>query len=268
MDTAPIAPLSLFERFLAPDAPLVLDVRREPAYGEDDRMVMRALRPEGDLAGFARAHAAGRDIVVYCVKGAEVGHEAAQALRDAGLPAVHLEGGLRAWKAAGLPRFRRQEPWRVPGGSRWITRERPKIDRVACPWLVLRFLDPLARFDYVPREQVFEAASARGAVPYDIPGAQLSHRGERCSFDAFLEDFALEDEALGALATIVRGADTGRHELAPECAGLAAASLGLSRRHPDDDHAMLREALPLYDALYAECLARVRGEREVHTWSA
>lgn len=268
MDTVPITPHSLFERLLSRDAPLVLDVRREPAYLEDERMLMRALRPETDLPRYARGYAAGRDVVVYCVKGAEVGCEAAAALRDAGVKAVHLEGGLRAWRAAGLPTFVRREAWRVPGGSRWITRERPKIDRVACPWLILRFLDPLARFDYVPRERVFEEAKVREAVAYDIPGAELSHRGERCSFDALIEDFGLEDPALAALATIVRGADTDRHDLAPECAGLVAASLGLSRRHPDDDHAMLREALPMYDALYAECLARVRGTREVHTWSA
>jgi rhodanese-related sulfurtransferase len=266
MDTVPIDPLSLFSR-LASNRPLaVLDVRREPAYLEDGRMVMRALRPAGELVDFARRHADGTEIAVYCVKGHEVSREAAAKLSQAGFDARYLEGGINAWKAAGLPTFAPKATWRVPGGSRWITREHPKIDRVACPWLVLRFLDPLARFDYVPTPQVFEQAKAREAIPYDIPGAEVTHRGERCSFDAIIEDFAIDDPALHALATIVRGADTGRHDLAPECAGLAAASLGLSRQHPDD-HDMLAHALPMYDALYAECRARIGGEAEVHRWN-
>jgi len=266
MDTVKTDSLSLFSRLASNEPVVVLDVRREPAFQEDGRMLMRALRPSGDLVQFARNHAAGRDIVVYCVKGHEVGSDSAAALRQAGFEARYLEGGIDAWKAAGLPTFAARSQWKVPGGSRWITREHPKIDRVACPWLVLRFLDPLATFDYVPTAEVFEQAKAREAIPYDIPGAELTHRGERCSFDALIEDFALHDPALDALATIVRGADTGRHDLAPECAGLAAASLGLSRQHPDD-HDMLAHALPVYDALYAECRARLSGEQEVHRWN-
>ena len=133
-------------------------------------------------------------------------------------------------RRARLPTIVAPPDWRVPGGSRWITRERPKIDRIACPWLIQRFIDPLARFDYVPKERVFDEAKAREAVPYDIPGAVVTHRGERCSFDALIEDFALHDPALDLLATIVRGADTDRVDLALQCAGLVATSLGLSRR--------------------------------------
>ena len=148
------------------------------------------------------------------------------------------------------------------GSSRWITRERPKIDRIACPWLVLRFIDPKAEFLYVPPERVIAEGREHGAEPYDIPGVHFSHNGERCSFDAFIEEFALRDEALERVALIVRGADTGAPTLAPEAAGLLAISLGLSQMH-DDDHAMLQVGLIVYDALYAWA-RHASGER--HGW--
>ena len=149
--------------------------------------------------------------------------------------------------------------------SRWITRERPKIDRIACPWLIRRFIDPAAEFLYVPKERVFEQAARHHAVAYDIPGAPISHEGERCSFDALQKVFGLHRPALDLLATIVRGADTDRLDLAPQSAGLLAFSLGLSRLH-EDDHAMLAAAMPLYDALYAWCSDRVQGQDEPHNW--
>jgi hypothetical protein len=134
----------------------------------------------------------------------------------------------------------------------WVTRERPKIDRIACPWLILRFIDAQAQFHYVPADQVLGLATQTGAIPYDIPGVELTHAGELCSFDAFLKKYRLEDSALSQLATIVRGADTARLDLAPQSAGLHAISLGLSATIPDD-HQMLRHGLVLYDALYAWC---------------
>jgi rhodanese-related sulfurtransferase len=245
----------------------VLDVRRDAAYAEDPHLIAGALRPEGDLAAFAARHANGRPVVTYCVKGAEVGSDAAALLARAGHDATFLEGGLRGWRAGSLPTIRVRPDWRVPGGSRWITRARPKIDRIACPWLIRRFIDPLARFDYVPAAQVLEEARSRSAVPYDIEGAHVTHRGERCSFDALIEDFGLADPALDHLALIVRGADTGRPELAPQSAGLLAASLGLSHRC-EDDHEMLEQGMPLYDGLYAWCRAEAAGVRETHTWTA
>jgi hypothetical protein len=148
--------------------------------------------------------------------------------------------------------------------SRWITRERPKIDRIACPWLVLRFIDPRAEFYYVPTDQVFAQAQRLNAVPYDIPGAPITHHWELCSFDALLKAFALDLPALWALARIVRGADTTRLSLAPQSAGLLAISLGLSALYADD-HAMLNAALPVYDALYAWCRD---GKGETHGWNA
>ena len=150
--------------------------------------------------------------------------------------------------------------------TKWITRERPKIERIACPWAVLRFIDPMAEFFYVPAEQVFAEAKRLGAVPYDVPGAPITHEWELCSFDSLMKAFELRDPALLQMARIVRGADTTRPSLAPECAGLLAISLGLSALHADD-HAMLEAALPMYDALYAWC-CNAQEETETHGWNA
>jgi rhodanese-related sulfurtransferase len=266
MDNISIDSHTLRSRIGSPQAPLVLDVRRDAAFEGDDRMIAAALRPDGDPVAFVARHAAGRPVVAYCVRGHEVSQEAARALSRAGYESAFLEGGIEAWRAAGLATIRRRPDWHVPGGSRWITRSRPKIDRIACPWLIRRFIDPLARFDYVPVERVMAQALEREAVPYDIPGAVVTHRGERCSFDALLEDFDLRDPALDRLATIVRGADTNRVDLAPQCAGLLAASLGLSERF-ERDHEMLEQAMPVYDGLYAWCRREVQGGNESHSWN-
>ncbi|RYU61333.1 chromate resistance protein [Methylolobus aquaticus] len=145
---------------------------------------------------------------------------------------------------------------------KWITRERPKIDRIACPWLIARFIDKDAEFLYVPAGDVFRMANETGAVPYDIPGAELSHDGELCSFDTFLRKYDLSDPALLQLAVIVRGADTSRLDLTPQSAGLYALSLGLSHQFADD-HEMLRHGLVMYDALYAWCR---HCQAETHNW--
>lgn len=145
----------------------------------------------------------------------------------------------------------------------WITRERPKIDRVACPWLITRFVDPTAVFHFVPAAEVRTRAKALGATPFDVAGVELTHDGPRCSFDAFVDKYRLSDPALAELATIVRGADTARLDLAPQCAGLLAVSLGLSRLFADD-HEMLRQGFVVYDALYA--WARY-AKSETHTWN-
>jgi hypothetical protein len=146
---------------------------------------------------------------------------------------------------------------------KWITRERPKIDRIACPWLIARFIDKQPEFLFVPTGDVLRVAGETGAVPYDIPGVELTHVGEECSFDTFLKKYGLADPALRDLAVIVRGADTDRLSLAPQCAGLLAISLGLSHNFTDD-HKMLEHGLVMYDALYAWC-CHARGER--HSWN-
>lgn len=145
---------------------------------------------------------------------------------------------------------------------KWITRERPKIDRIACPWLIARFIDQEAEFLYVPSGEVLSIASDTGAIPYDIPGVELSHEGELCSFDAFLKKYVLDDPALQQLAVIVRGADTSRLHLTPESAGLYALSLGLSQQFADD-HEMLKHGMVMYDALYAWCK---HCQKETHNW--
>jgi hypothetical protein len=144
----------------------------------------------------------------------------------------------------------------------WITRERPKIDRIACPWLVARFIDRDAEFLYVPAGDVLRIAEKTGAIPYDIPGVELSHVGELCSFDAFLAKYGLSDPALKQLAVIVRGADTSQLELTPQSPGLYALSLGLSQNFLDD-HEMLRHGMVMYDALYAWCQY---CQAETHNW--
>jgi hypothetical protein len=145
---------------------------------------------------------------------------------------------------------------------KWVTRERPKIDRIACPWLISRFIDREPQFLYVPAAEVLATAHKTGAVPYDIPGVEMSHVGGLCSFDAFLAKYHLAEPALQQLAAIVRGADTSRLELTPQSAGLYALSLGLSQLYADD-HEMLRHGLVMYDALYAWCRS---GQGEAHNW--
>jgi len=267
---ASVSPSISPEQFSAllgrPDAPLVLDVRRPERFAESARIAPRARRcAPAEVARFAATAGPGRAIV-YCVHGQEVSEQAAAELRAAGWDARYLQGGIEGLVERGLPTVRKRPDLGVTGeaASRWITRERPKIDRIACPWLVQRFIDPAAEFIYVPTAQVFEEARRLGAVAYDIPGGAITHEGELCSFDTLLAAFELEDPALLALAVIVRGADTDRLDLAPQSAGLKAFSLGLSRLHAADDLAMLAAALPLYDALYAWCR---EARSEPHSWN-
>jgi rhodanese-related sulfurtransferase len=253
-----IAPSELRALLGRPDAPVLLDARRAERFAESPWLLPAAVREAAGAPGTA---------VAYCVHGHEVSQQAAAQLRAQGWQARYLEGGIEAWREAGGLAIRKRPDLGVTGEqpSRWITRERPKIDRVACPWLIRRFIDPRAEFFYVPTAQVFGEAQRLGAVPYDIPGAPISHAWERCSFDALIEAFELKDAALQALAAIVRGADTDRLSIAPQSAGLLALSLGLSRLHAQDDAAMLEAAMPMYDALYAWC-AQAQGE--THTWRA
>jgi hypothetical protein len=146
---------------------------------------------------------------------------------------------------------------------KWITRERPKVDRIACPWLIARFIDADAEFLFARPAEVLERAAREGATPFDVEGVELSHDGPRCSFDAFLEKYRLDDPALEEIATIVRGADTAHFELAPQAAGLLAVSIGLSQMYRDD-HEQLAAGFLVYDALYAWCKY---AHEETHTWN-
>jgi rhodanese-related sulfurtransferase len=229
---------------------VVLDVRRQRAYRDAGDTISGALRRDPEaVAGWSSTLPAASDTVVYCVHGHEVSQGVAKALEQRGMHASYLEGGIEAWKAQGGPLDRK------PAGaaSRWVTRERPKIDRIACPWLISRFIDRDAEFLYVPKERVREAAEEREAVPYDVAGVRFTHEGDLCSFDAFIRHYRLgSDAALARLALIVRGADTGRPDLAPQVPGLLAISQGLARNFADD-HEMLKHGMVAYDALYAWC---------------
>lgn len=261
MDTvAPaITPPELQRRIGTAAAPLVIDVRRKEAFAADETLIAGATWRDpfavGDWQKYLPRH---RQVIVYCAHGHEISRNACEALRVAGVDARWLEGGIEAWRALRAPMLRKRGDPAVPSApgapSVWITRERPKIDRIACPWLIRRFIDPMALFEFAPAGEVVERARKSGATPYDVAGATFTHRGERCSFDALIEDFALSDPALDRLAAIVRGADTGRPDLTPQSAGLLAISLGLGENFRDD-HELLERGLVVYDALYAWCRA-------------
>ena len=245
--TDPISPSELKVSLGAHPPPTLIDVRRPEAFARDPVMIAQAERREPDAVdAWSRELEPWREVVVYCVHGHEVSQNAAAALAERGLTARFLEGGLEGWRAAGGATQQARAP------TRWVTRERPKIDRIACPWLIRRFIDPRAEFFYVPSAEVRAFAEANGAEPYDVADVKYSHRGPRCSFDAFIDIHGLSDAALADLATIVRGADTAALELAAQAAGLLAVSRGLSRMFTDD-FAMLRWGMLVYDALYAWC---------------
>ena len=256
-----ISAQTLYSRLGTAAAPPIIDVRREPSFAAADGMIAGAIRrPPETLNNWSADIARNRPVVVYCVRGHEVSQGAAAALRDAGIEAYFLIGGIEEWTEAGLPLRNKG----IETSSRWVTREKPKIDRIACPWLIRRFIDPEATFLYVPTGRVFDTAREKDATAYDIPGAEpFSHEGEKCSFDAFLKVYDIHDPALDALALIVRGADTDRLKLAPQCPGLLAITLGLSANFPDD-HAMLEHGMVMYDALYSWCRS-LRGV--THGWN-
>lgn len=243
-----------------PGRPLLVDVRRKPAFRDAAEAISGALRRDPEsVAEWVKTFPPASSVVVYCVHGHEVSQGVAEALAGSGIEARYLEGGIEGWKAKEGPLDRKPKA----ASTRWVTRERPKIDRIACPWLISRFVDRDAEFLYVPTKEVRDTAKARDAVPYDVPDAHFTHDGDLCSFDAFLKHYGLAgDPALARLALIVRGADTAKLELAAQAPGLAAVSLGLSRIF-QDDHEMLKHGMVLYDALYAWCKDR---QDEVHTW--
>lgn len=259
-----ITPSQLARMIGLPEAPAILDVRDDADFGADPRTLPAAVRRDyRSVADWAPAFA-GRRVVVVCQKGLKLSQGVAAWLRHAGAAAETLDGGFEAWTTAGGPLVRPDAlpPHDARGRTVWVTRVRPKVDRIACPWLIRRFVDPAAVFLFVAPSEVMAVAERFGAAPFDIEGAFWSHRGEACTFDVMLEEFGLRSEPLERLAAIVRGADTARLDLAPQAAGLLAASLGLSRMHRDD-LAQLEAGMPLYDAFYRWCRDAVG---EAHNW--
>jgi len=281
----PISAQDLWNLIGTEQAPVILDVRRRDFYESSPHLLpgSRWRDPE-QFATWLPTLDRSKPIVVTCKAGKELSQFVTAELRAAGFTAAMLTGGYEAWAEAGLPfvdrkTFDRFAPRRDSDDSRagpsqssaarpsvWVTRRRPKIDRIACPWLIQRFIDTEAKFLFVDPTYVKEAAHEVGGIPYDIEGVELGHDGPRCSFDTILKVFGLEGEPhLAKLAVIVRGADTARHDIAPEASGLHAISLGLSALAGDDDHGLLRKGFMVYDALFA--WLRFAGE-ERHNWPA
>ena len=244
-----------------PEAPTVVDVRTEEDFAADPRLIPTLLRHSHDLIADLAPALAGHAVVIACQRGRKLSEGAAALLRALGVAAESLDGGTVAWAEAGLPMVPAAA---LPATHRWVTRQRPKIDRIACPWLIRRFIDPTAEFLYVAPPEVPAVAERFAATPFDVEGVPISHRAERCSFDALLDDFGLHTEALDRLALVVRAADTDRHDLSPQAAGLLAVSVGLSRQYRDD-LAQLEAGMAVYDALYR--WAR-DGYDEGHDWPA
>lgn len=248
-----------------PNAPVVIDLGQDSAQHTIPGVLRRAVATVPDWAGAF----VGRSVIVVCEDGGAKSQGAAAWLRQAGANADHLEGGSNAWFKAKHPIIDQAAVPRrdVAGRTLWVTRARPKVDRIACPWLIRRFIDPTAMFLFVAAPEVLEVAERMSATPFDVEGdgVRWSHEGEHCTFDVMVGAFGLGGfEALTRLATIVRGADTGHPGIAPEAAGLLAVSLGLSRMYADDLE-QLNAGMLLYDALYRWCRD---ATGETHDWTS
>ena len=245
-----------------PSCPSIVDIRGDAAFSDLPALIPSSVRRTVDQA---RVAVDAPNSIIVCRDGCELSPAVAAWLRASGRPAETLEGGIHAWIGEGLPLI---PAARLPAPDRhgralWVTRSRPKVDRIACPWLIRRFVDREAQFLFVAPSEIDATAAVLGATPFDVDGAYWSHQGELCTFDVMLAEFGLAGwPGLDRLAPIVRGADTARPDLAPQCAGLLAISLGLSRLHADD-HCQLDAGMPLYDAFFRWCRDAVN---ETHDW--
>lgn len=246
------------------DCPALVDVRNDEDFSADPYLIPGAYRHPFDQMESLIKKVQQSNVIIYCQKGLKLGQGTAAVLRSYGIQAESLKGGQLAWKQAGLPLINTAAipPRDKNGRTVWVTRHRPKIDRIACPWLIRRFIDPCAQFLFVSPSQVTDVAEKFNATPFDVENVFWSHRQDHCTFDTMIAEFGLQIPALDRLATIVRGADTNRHDLAPESAGLLAASLGLSRMYRDD-LSQLEAGLSLYDAFYRWSRDAVD---ETHDW--
>jgi rhodanese-related sulfurtransferase len=249
------------------NGPTIIDVRTSEDYAADPRLIPGAVRREvDDIAQWAPAYS-GHNVIVACRAGHRLSQGAAAWLRQAAANAEALDGGVVAWAKAEHPMVLQSAlpPRDAQGRTVWVTRARPKVDRIACPWLIRRFIDPNAMFLFVPPSEVTGVAECFAATPFDVEGdgVMWSHVGERCTFDVMVEGFGLAGLVpLAHLALIVRGADTARPDIVPEAAGLVALSLGLSRMYTDDLE-QLDAGMLIYDALYRWCRD---ATGETHDW--
>ncbi|MEM7072747.1 MAG: sulfurtransferase/chromate resistance protein [Pseudomonadota bacterium] len=241
----------LYRLIGTPDCPLIFDVRTNEDFDDDPRLIPGARRHAWtDIEGLAE-RCTSPGVIVYCQKGLKISQGCVALLRNRGISAEWLGGGQFAWRDARLPLVPNAAIPALDAQNRtiWVARQRPKIDRIACPWLIRRFVDRNALFLFVQPTEVKAVAARFNATAFDIEGSPWSHRGEFCTFDMMVERFGLSCQPIDRLARIVRGADTNRHDLAPQAAGLMAASLGLSRIYKDD-LAQLDAGMLLYDAFY------------------
>lgn len=234
-----------------PNTPVIIDVCIDEDFTEYPFLIPTARRHAFHGMASLAPQLRGKRVVVYCQKGKKISQGAAAILREQGVQAETLKGGIAAWKDARALLVPAQT---IPdlnseGRTVWVTKQRPKVDRIACPWLIRRFIDPNAQFLFVAPSEVLNVAEKFNATAFDVDGALWSHRDDRCTFDTMIEEFNLNSEPLLQMATVVRGADTNRDSLAPEVAGLRAASLGLSRMY-SDDLTQLNAGMMLYDAFY------------------
>ena len=247
-----------------PQATVLLDGRTEEDFALSPSLIPGSLRRPHDKASQWASELGGRSAIVICHQGLKLGQGVAAWLRHSGIDADALEGGYEAWANAKMPVIKTAPMPRrdAQGRTVWVTRSRPKVDRIACPWLIRRFIDPTAVFLFVNPSDVPGVAERFNATPFDVEGVFWSHRGDTCTFDTMLTEFGLSTEPLNRLAMIVRGADTSRMDLAPEAAGLLAVSLGLSRMYADDLQ-QLEAGMLVYDALYRWCRD---ATDETHNW--
>lgn len=259
-----------------PAAPFIIDARNKEDFDEDPRIIPAALRCEFPSVIYnidaIVDRIEGQPAVVYCQKGLKISEGVASLLRTKGVSAEVLEGGQFGWRDAGMMMVTSETnavQRNANGHTVWVTRVRPKVDRIACAWLIRRFVDPNAIFMFVTGSQVALVAEKFNATPFDVEDVHFSHRNSGCTFDTMLQEFGLQGdckaaEALARLATVVRGADTDQLGLVPQSAGLLAVSLGLSRQYSDDLE-QLEAGMPLYDAMYR--WARDAFD-EKHDWSS
>lgn len=259
-----ITPAQLLRLIGTPEAPVIVDISIDPDFADDPYLIPGAFRhPHTDLPGL-KDRLQDRFCVVTCQRRIKLSQGLVARLRADGHHAEYLSGGMYGWRnMAGMIRVPAANvPPPVDGATLWVTRHRPKIDRIACPWLIRRFVDPGARFLFVSPGEVMGVADRYGATPFDVEDVFWSHRDDRCTFDTMLDEFALHTPALDRLARVIRAADTNKHDLAPQAAGLLALSVGLSRQYRDDQ-AQLDAGMTIYDALYR--WAR-DGADEGHDW--
>ena len=248
-----IAVSALYQLIGTDKCPTILDVRIAEDFDDDPRIIPGAIKRDFDTINALADEFSGDHLVIYCQKGLKISQGTAAFLRDKGVQATILEGGQFAWRdaqlpmvtAANLPRMANESP------TIWVTQHRPKLDPIACAWLIRRFIDPKAKILFVEPSQVMNVAERFGATPIDVKDVKFSQKGEFCCFDKMIEEFGLASKSkpLTQMAKILRGATANRHDLIPESAGLFALSKGLSHLY-DDDLAQLEAGMLIYDALY------------------